>query len=48
MESVNEWIEMDGIVLERLLSDARYHLDKEEEAKAGVVRNSSLEGTFAN
>ena len=46
VESVNEWIEMDGIVLERLLSDAMYHLDKEEEAKAGAVRNFCLEGSI--
>lgn len=39
VESVNEWIEMDGIVLARLLSDERYHAEKEVAEKAEAVSN---------
>lgn len=39
VESVNEWIEMDGIVLERLLSDVRFQVHKEHTEKAEAVRN---------
>ena len=40
VESVNEWIEMNGIVLEKLLSDVRYTLEKEAADRAVAVRAS--------
>ena len=38
VESMNEWIEMNGIVVERLLSDVRYNVEKEAADRAAAVR----------
>ena len=43
VESVNEWIEMDGIVLARLISDARHQAEREVAEKTAAVRRVNID-----